>query len=245
MRAVLALARLCRVMVCIASGWATLKWRFPHMDPAQRGQAIQDWACRMLKAFGIALEVRGAERLRNGPALRVANHVSWLDILTLHALQHCRFVAKAEVHHWPLIGTMAWAAGTLFIERQSARDAMRVVHQMAQALKEGDVLAVFPEGTTSDGASLLPFHANLLQAAVVTQTPVQPLLLRYTDFASGQRATSVCYIDDQTLVGSVWRTLSAPAVRVTVQVGECQMAAGRERRQWAHDLREAMLGLAE
>lgn len=245
MRAVLALVRLGRVLWCVAAGWATLQWRFPRLNPAQREQAIQDWASRMLKAFGVVLEVQGAERLCAGPALWVANHVSWLDILTLHALRHCRFVAKAEVHHWPLIGTMALAAGTLFIERQSARDAMRVVHQMAQALQQGDVLAVFPEGTTGDGTTLLPFHANLLQAAVVTQTPVQPLFLRYTNCDSGQRATSVCYIDDQTLVGSVWRTLTAPSVRVTVRVGDSQMAEGRERRQWAHDLRQAMQGLAE
>ena len=244
MRGVLALARLWRVLSCIVAGWATLRWRFPHMSLAQREDAIQVWASRMLQAFGIGLQVQG-QPLQPGPVLWVANHVSWLDILTLHAMRHCRFVAKAEVHHWPLIGAMAAAAGTLFIERQSSRDAMRVVHQMAQALQDGDVLAVFPEGTTSDGETLLPFHANLLQAAVVTQTPVQPLLLRYTECDSGRRATSVCYIDDQTLLGSVWRTLTAPPVQVTVQVGVCQQAEERNRRQWAHDLRQAMLGMGQ
>lgn len=244
MRGVLALWRLGRVLLCIASGWWTLQWSFARMSVAQREQAIQAWAERMLRAFGMELQVQG-ERLHEGPLLLVANHISWLDILSLHALGHCRFVAKAEVHHWPLIGPMAAAAGTLFIERQSSRDALRVVHQMAQALKDGDVLAVFPEGTTSDGQGLLPFHANLLQAAVVTQAPVQPLYLRYTDKASGQRATSVCYIGEQTLVGSVWRTLTAPEVQVTIRGGGVQHADGRDRRQWAHDLRQAMLSLAE
>ena len=244
MRGLLALWRLARVLRCIASGWWTLQWHFARMSLAQREQAIQAWAERMLHALGIELQVQG-ERLQQGPILRVANHISWLDILSLLALGHCRFVAKAEVHHWPLIGPMAAAAGTLFIERQSSRDALRVVHQMAQALKDGDVLAVFPEGTTSDGQGLLPFHANLLQAAVATQAPVQPLYLRYTEKATGQRARSVCYIGEQTLVGSVWRTLTAPQVQVTLRIGEQQQAQGRDRRQWAHDLRQAMLSLAE
>ena len=244
MRGLWALLRLARVLRCLASGWWTLQLRFSGMGLAQREQAIQAWAESTLRAFGIELQVQG-ERLQRGPVLRVANHISWLDILCLHALGHCRFVAKAEVHHWPMIGFMAAAAGTLFIERQSSRDALRVVHQMAQALKDGDVLAVFPEGTTSDGQGLLPFHANLLQAAVVTQAPVQPLCLRYTEKATGQRAASVCYIGEQTLVGSIWRTLSAPQVQVTVRIGEPQQAHGRDRRQWAQDLRQAMLSLAE
>jgi len=244
MRGLWALLRLARVLRCLASGWWTLQLRFSGMGLAQREQAIQAWAEGMLHAFGIELQLQG-QRLQQGPVLRVANHISWLDILCLHALGHCRFVAKAEVHHWPVIGFMAAAAGTLFIERQSSRDALRVVHQMAQALKDGDVLAVFPEGTTSDGQGLLPFHANLLQAAVVTQAPVQPRYLRYTDKVTGQRASSVCYIGEQTLVGSIWRTLTAPQVVVTVRIGEPQPAHGRDRRQWAQDLRQAMLSLAE
>ena len=80
-----------------------------------------------------------------------------------------RFVSKADVRHWPVLGRLVDAAGTLYIERERKRDAMRVVHQMAEALRAGDTLAVFPEGTTTDGHSLLPFHANLLQAAIATQ----------------------------------------------------------------------------
>ena len=197
----------------------------------------------MLAIIGIEVRVKGHPA--QGPVLMAANHISWLDILVMHAASHCRFVAKSEIRQWPLVGRLTTGGGSLYIERSSSRDAMRVVHQMAQALKDGDVLAVFPEGTTSDGQSLLPFHANLLQAAVVTQAPVQPLYLRYTDKATGQRASSVCYIGEQTLVGSIWRTLTAPQVVVTVRIGEPQPAHGRDRRQWAQDLRQAMLSLAE
>ena len=75
-----------------------------------------------------------------------------------------------------------WSSGgTLFIERERKRDALRVVHQIAAALRAGDIVAVFPEGTTGDGRDVLPFHANLLQAAIATGAPVQPVVLRYRD----------------------------------------------------------------
>jgi hypothetical protein len=82
-------------------------------------------------------------------------------------------VAKSELKAWPLIGPLATAAGTLYIERASSRDALRVVHHMAERLQAGDVLAVFPEGTTGDGVHVLPFHANLLQAAIAARAPAQ------------------------------------------------------------------------
>ena len=92
----------------------------------------------------------------------------------MHAARHCRFVSKSDVQGWPLIGTLATAAGTLYIERSSRRDALRMVRSMQEALERGEVLAVFPEGTTGDGREMLPFHANLLQAAVAAKAPVQP-----------------------------------------------------------------------
>jgi 1-acyl-sn-glycerol-3-phosphate acyltransferase len=97
---------------------------------------------------------------KGGPLLLVSNHVSWLDILVINAVRPARFVSKADVRHWPLVGELITAAGTLYIEREKRRDAMRVVHRMADSLREGDVVAVFPEGTTGSGLDVLPFHAN-------------------------------------------------------------------------------------
>ena len=119
---------------------------------------------------------------RPGATLLLANHISWLDIVAIHAVApQARFVSKADVLAWPLLGWLIKGAGTLFIERERKRDALRVLHQVAEALKAGDTVAVFPEGTTGDGATLLPFHANLLQAAIATGTPVQRVALRYSD----------------------------------------------------------------
>ena len=226
--------RLVAVLWRLVVGYWTIRMRFGGLDDAQRSDAVQRWSRQMLRALGISLHIEG-EAPQRGPLLLVANHLSWLDILVVHAARHCRFVSKAEVHHWPLIGPMAAAGGTLFIERASRRDAMRVVHHMAESLQAGDMLAIFPEGTTSDGVELLPFHANLIQAAISAQAPVMPVGLRYVQ-ADGQPSRAVLYIGDDTLVGSVLRTLGAPAFTARVHFGEAQLAEGRDRRQWALDL---------
>lgn len=209
------------------------------MTQGQRDAHVQAWALRMLTVLGVRLELRGRPPV-HGPALLVANHISWLDILVMHAARHCRFVSKADVRGWPLIGTLASAAGTLYIERQSRRDAMRVVHQVAESLRQGDVVAVFPEGTTSDGLALLPFHANLIQAAISTGAPVQPVGLGFLDTASRTASLAPCYVGDDSLAVSIWRTLTAPSITAVVHYGEMQTAQGRERRGWARDLRSAV-----
>ena len=101
---------------------------------------------------------------------------------SIHAVcPQARFVSKADVKHWPVLGRLVDAADTLYLERERRRDAMRVVHRMSEALAAGDTVAVFPEGTTGEGRDLLPFHANLLQAAIATATPVQAVALRFSD----------------------------------------------------------------
>ena len=168
--------------------------------------------------------------------LLAANHISWVDIVVMHAARHCRFVSKDEVGRWPLVSTLANAADTLYITRESRRDAMRVVHQMAQCLREGDVLAIFPEGTTGDGSSLLPFHANLVQAAISADAPVVPVGLRFIDDLSGETSLAPCYVGADTLLQSFWRTLCAPGITAVVSFGPPQRAEGRDRRTLAHDL---------
>ncbi len=239
MRAALACWRLAGALGHALRGLAIITWRFPRLTPPQRQAEVQRWARGMLAVLGIGLEVHG-EPVAGGPALLVSNHISWLDILVVHAGRYCRFVSKADVHHWPLIGPLATGAGTLYIERASRRDAMRVVHHMADALRAGDVLAVFPEGTTSDGRDLLPFHGNLLQAAIHAEVPVQPLALRFIDAATREPSFSPCYIGDDTLVGSLWRTLTGPRILAVVRYGAPQPCAGRDRRAWAADLHAAV-----
>jgi len=244
MRTLTACWKLLRAIAHALSGWWIIRSTFDRLTPQQRGERVQQWAREMLEVLGIRLVVQGTP-VPHGPMLLVCNHISWLDILALHGAQHVRFVSKAEVRHWPLIGALATGAGTLYIERDRRRDALRVVHHMTEALRDGDRVAIFPEGTTSDGGSVLPFHANLLQAAISSASPVQPAALRFADAATGENSMAARYIDDDNLVSSLWRTLCAPPLLAIVRFGEPQSAQGRDRRGWAQSLRADVLTLRD
>jgi 1-acyl-sn-glycerol-3-phosphate acyltransferase len=241
-RAARALWRLLHALLHAVAGWLTITLLFPRWSEPRRAATVQAWARRMLAIMGIPLHVQGQPPV-HGPVLLVANHISWLDILALHAARHCRFVAKADVRHWPLIGTLATGGGTLYIEREKRRDAMRVVHHMSESLQLGEIVAVFPEGTTGDGGQLLPFHANLVQAAISSSAAAQPVGLRFVDAASGQPSAGPLWLGDDTLFDSLWRTLAGPPFAAHVHFGAPQQAQGRDRRQWAADLRDAVEAL--
>lgn len=235
MKLLLGLWRLGRALVHALAGWLTIALLFPRWGEQRRQAAVQAWALRMLRILGVPLHVHGRAPVQ-GPLLLVSNHLSWLDILVMHAARHCRFVSKAEVRRWPLVGTLATGGGTLYIEREKRRDAMRVVHHMAESLRAGEIVAVFPEGTTTDGRELLPFHANLIQAAVSADAPVQPVGLRFVDRVTGTDSPAPLYIGDDTLVGSLWRVVAGRPFAAHVHYGEPQRADGRDRRTWAQAL---------
>jgi 1-acyl-sn-glycerol-3-phosphate acyltransferase len=238
MRAAVGAWRLLRVLVHGLHGLAIILLRFPSYNAATRHARIQWWSAKLLRVMVIALKVQGTPH--TGAKLLVSNHVSWLDIAALHAvLSEARFVSKSDVKHWPLIGTLVAGAGTLFIERESKRDALRVVHQMADALRAGDTVAVFPEGTTGDGRTLLPFHANLLQPAVTTGVPVQPVVLRYFDPVNAVSPLAE-FLGDTTLAQSLWRMVCARGLGVEVRLLSAQATAHADRRALAAHLRETI-----
>ncbi|NRF66754.1 1-acyl-sn-glycerol-3-phosphate acyltransferase [Aquincola sp. S2] len=210
-----AAGRLVRVAMHVGHGMAIVALRWRTLDAAGRQARIGWWAAKLLRLLGLQPVVEGG--VRSGAVLLLANHVSWLDILAIHAAcPRARFVSKADVRQWPLLGWLVGAVGTLFIERERKRDALRVVHQMAAALERGDAVAVFPEGTTGDGAALLPFHANLLQAAIATGVPAQPLVLRYA--APGERFSPVvAWLGETTLIDSLWSVACADGLQVHIR----------------------------
>jgi len=238
MRQLIACWRLLHVVVHIGRGLAIALASGP-LDEAHRQAHVRDWSRRFLAILGIELQMTGGPQ--PGAKMIVANHVSWLDIAAVHAVApEARFVSKADVKHWPLIGRLVDFAGTLYIERASKRDALRVVHQAAAALEQGDTIAFFPEGTTGPGPELLPFHANLLQAAVATAATVQPLTLRWHE--PGQRfSESAQFIGTTTLVQSLWRVLCARRLAVRAQWLPAEAVVhGTERRVLAERLREQL-----
>jgi 1-acyl-sn-glycerol-3-phosphate acyltransferase len=218
-------------------GMWTIATKFGKASSQQRAEHIADWAIGLLRLLNVQLLVEG-QAVKQGPLLVVANHISWLDILVLLAAQPVCFVSKSEVKRWPVIGWLATNVGTLYIERTSRRDAMRVVHRIAEGLQQGQIVVVFPEGTTTDGAQVLPFHANLLQAAVAVHAPVQPVVLRFVDEATGLRSMSPVYVDDDTLLRSVWRMLSSPPVQAHLKFLQTVPTQGTDRRQLAQDLQQ-------
>ncbi|HEY8880693.1 MAG TPA: lysophospholipid acyltransferase family protein [Roseateles sp.] len=240
MRGLIAAWRLLRLAPHVLQGLWIVRRRFELMTAVERHGQIQWWSVKTLRILGIELKSQGQGQALPAGHLMVANHISWLDIAAVHAvLPQARFVSKADVKHWPLVGALVEGAGTLFIERTSKRDALRVVHQTAAALQAGDCVAVFPEGTTGAGPELLPFHANLLQAAVSTGAPVLPVVLRW--YEPGERfSPSARFIGDMTLAQSLWAIAKARGLGVDVQILASVMTEGQDRRALGETLRGAI-----
>jgi 1-acyl-sn-glycerol-3-phosphate acyltransferase len=240
-----ALWRMARALGHVIGGLWTIRTAFPVLSAAERTERIRVWSLKVLQILGVALEVRGPVPSPEAGSLLVANHISWLDILVMNAAQPARFVSKADVKRWPLLGSLITGAGTLYLERESRRDAMRVVHHVAERLRSNDLIAIFPEGTTGDGIELLPFHANLFQAAIAAQAPVRPVALSFVHAGNGVRHDAPTYIGDTTLLASIWATLRATDVQAVVTYGEAQWSEGRSRRDWAQAVRSDIAGLRQ
>jgi 1-acyl-sn-glycerol-3-phosphate acyltransferase len=223
-----------RALLHLLRGYWIIKTRFAKISAKQRADHVQQWSAELIAVLGIRLRVVGTP-IQHG--LLVANHISWLDNVAIHAGHFCRFVAKSDIKAWPVIGYLTDQSGMLFVERTSRKDSHRVVQAVAERLRKGDCVAVFPEGTTGEGRELLPFHANMIQSAIDAGAVVQPIAIRYTNSASNEQSFAPCFVGEDTLMQSVWRTLNAQSITVTVQFGAAQNAESRDRRTWANDLR--------
>lgn len=227
--------RLARAAVHALAGLGVVLLWLPRMNAVQRQARIAAWSRGLLRSLGVGLRIEG--EFRPGAKLIVANHVSWLDIMAIHAVcPQARFVSKADVQRWPLISRLVDAAHTLYVVREKPRDAMRVLHQMSQALSAGDTVAVFPEGTTGLGDVPLPFHANLLQSAIAAQVPVQPVALRFTD-ARHDISPAADFRGEITLAQSLWSLACGEGVCACVAVLEAQAVRHADRRALAAHLR--------
>ncbi len=203
-------ARLAGITWHLVDGLLTVACCFPFYDTSRRTSAIRSWSALLLQRLGVHLRVEG-ELFAGRPLMLVANHVSWLDIFAVNAVQPVRFVAKSEIRRWPAIGWLCEKTGTLFIERGRRTDASRVNMLMAEAMRGGDVIAVFPEGTTSDGAQVLRFHSALLQPALIAEAAVQPVALRF-ERDDGSLCIEAAYDGDKSLWRSVCYIIAQPGI---------------------------------
>jgi 1-acyl-sn-glycerol-3-phosphate acyltransferase len=236
-RTPVAVWRLSRAVLRILRGLAMVFTRWNRFDAPTRRQRLLEWSQGLLRDLGVQLEVHGQPH--PSAKLVVGNHVSWLDIIAINSVMPSRFVSKAEVAHWPLVGRLVTAAGTLYLVRERRRDAMRVLGLMAKALQEGDTVAVFPEGTTGPGGHLMPFHANLLQAAIDAPAPVQPVVIAYREQGHAV-SPSAAYIGDTDLLQSLWMIVTARRLAVRVEFLDARSVAHADRRMLCEQLHQDM-----
>ncbi len=205
---------LLRVVLHILLALAIVALLFPFWSMANRQRLIRWWSGHVLAIFRVEVRTIGPARgvdliacaLRPGGigAMFVMNHISWLDIYIVHALRPARFVAKAEISRWPLLGYLTDRTGAIFIERGKRHAVREVNHRAAAMMRDGDLMGMFPEGTTSDGFRLLPFHANLIQPAIDAGAPIIVAGLRYREI-DGSSTTATSYVGDTTLLQSILR----------------------------------------
>jgi len=210
-------------LICINP--LTQRWRIAGERVDHR--VIRAWSGVLLRIFGFKLRRIGTPV--RGPAMFVANHVSWIDIELMHSQKVVGFVAKSEISRWPLIGWLASRAGTIYHHRGNNESLNGVMHQMVERLQQGESVGVFPEGRTTDGLSLGPFHARIFQPAVLAVTTVQPVALRFGEHGSAQ--AQVAFATGENFLQNFLRLLGEPSRIAEVHFLE-PLEAGDQGRRW-------------
>jgi 1-acyl-sn-glycerol-3-phosphate acyltransferase len=231
--------RYVRTCVHVGAGVATTLFVFPLVSAMRKRALVKRWSGRLLRILAVEARVQGDVGALGGNILVVANHISWLDIFVLNSVHPVRFVAKSELARWPIVGAMIRGAGTLFIERTSRRDTHRINQTVALVLGGGDVVAIFPEGTTTEGSELLPFKSSLLQPIVDAQGHVQPVAIRYRE-PGGGISVAPAYVGETTFAQSFWRVCGARALTVELVALPALPAGAGHRRVLARSAEEAI-----
>lgn len=204
------LVRLGVAFVCAAIDFLIFAhWR----SLEKRARWMNRWSRVGAAILSMKIERRGFAP-RTG--LIVANHVSYLDIIALAAVTPCLFVAKCEVARWPILGTFARMAGTVFIDRSRRRDVVRINHEIAKLLELGLPVVLFPEGTSSDGRDVLPFKTSLFQPVCGGVVPVSPVAVDYS-VAGHAMPETVSYWGDMTLVPHLLNILGVGEIEVRLE----------------------------
>lgn len=218
--------RLARAALHLLYGAATVALLFPLLDEARRRRLKRRWSRQLVACLGVALDPP------DGPepvGMLVANHISFLDIFVINAQAPAAFVAKDEVRSWPLVGWLCAHTETIFIERGSRRAAQQTRERVVEHLRDGVLVAVFPEGTTGWGHEVLPFHAALLQSAIDAGAPVTPAVIRYRD-ATGTPARSPAYVGETSLMECLLAIALADGLTAGVRTLPALPSAGTDRR---------------
>ncbi|KAF0165202.1 MAG: 1-acyl-sn-glycerol-3-phosphate acyltransferase [Rhodocyclaceae bacterium] len=231
--------RLLLIGLHVLSGALQVALLFPFGGSAGRQFLRQNWSRQLLTLLGIRIEAvdGGLSGVENG--LLVCNHISFIDIFVINALLPSGFVAKRDVAQWPLIGWLCRHNDTVFIERGSRRAAHSTHQEMLAAFGAGKRLVVFPEGTTTAGDYLLPFHAALFQSAIDAAVPVHAVALSYHR-ADGLRSAAPAYIDDVSLVACLMTVLRTRGLTARIALAASFVPPLPERRHLARHAQHAV-----
>ncbi len=222
---------------------------FPWQSQAGRNRIIRWWSALLLRVCGMRLQLDGVpldpQIARAGIApwtlgrLVLANHVSWIDVFAINAVVPSRFVAKAEIGRWPVAGWLVTLSGVLYVERGRRHAVAAINQRVRERLQAGETVVVFPEGTTTDGRSLLPFHSNMVAPAVQAGCEIWPLALRYTQ--QGEPSDAAAFVGDMDLLTCLWNILSARDLTAEITLLPALSAApGATRHQLAQQARAAI-----
>lgn len=212
---------------------------FPLISVNRREALIGWWSRRIIRISGVRLVVTGSLAPDQGGQMFVLNHISWLDIYVVHAIRASRFVAKSEIRKWPLIGYLCEQTGVIFLERGRRRAVHEANQRLAQVMRDGDRVAVFPEGTTSFGTDLLAFHANLIQPAIEAGLPVYPIALRYQK-PNGEYTPDAAYVGDTSLWESLLMVLRGAPIVAQATILQPIDTKGKTRHEVAREARAAI-----
>lgn len=218
-------------------GAATVACVYPFIRDSRRLWLKQRWSRQLLDILAVRLDAQLAGATSG--SLFVANHVSWLDIYALNAARPMAFVSKAEVRDWPLVGWLSANTDTVFLRRGSRGHARLVNGEIGALLGADKDVAVFPEGTTTDGTHLLNFHGALLQPAVECDRPLQPVALSYHD-REGRRSLAPAYAGETTMRECLSAILACPALTVRLRPTPALRARETSRRELAQAARGAI-----
>lgn len=232
--------RLVRIGLHLLQGVVIAGLFFPFMAPARRRREVKCWSAQLLRILCVRLHVHGNPPRHVVPLMLIANHVSWLDIYAINAVLPVRFVARAEVRRWPVIGWLSRKAGTLFIERSRRRDTAKLNLMLAEVMQAGESVAVFPEATATDGSEVLKFHSSLLQPALTARAALCPVAIRFSR-ADGTLCTEVAYDGDKSLWDTLRLMLTQRAIHAHVHFLAPLAGDDRHRRELAQTAREAIL----
>ncbi len=204
---------------------------------ARYERIVRWWNQRLCRILGLRVEMRGIPT--ESPTLFVANHVSWLDIPVLRGLTPAHLVSKLEVRRWPVIGWLAAAAGTLFIQRGERHAASQTIEQITWYLRRGRSIIVFAEGTTGNGQELKRFRPRLFAAASLAKRSIQPVAIHYP-LANGQPNPIVPFVGSDSLLPHLLRLLVEPHITVIVTFCPVIPSEGCDRRDLAARTQQAV-----